>query len=112
MPNYYRNVKLNEGLSTRQPFITQNSCVIEETETELMNSSVDNVQLGAQTPTNNSESRSLNNSLNAKQHAQLAAAPAIDFKLDVKIEINSGKCVLHASKIASGPIGGELGRLL
>lgn len=29
---------------------------------------------------------------------QITHAPAIDFKLDVKIEINSGKCILHASK--------------
>lgn len=32
------------------------------------------------------------------QPQQLSHAPAIDFKLDVKIEINSGKCILHASK--------------
>ena len=29
-------------------------------------------------------------------------APAIDFKLDVRIEINSGKCVLHAGKQTGG----------
>lgn len=32
---------------------------------------------------------------------QLTHTPAIDFKLDVKIEINSGKCILHASKPTS-----------
>ena len=33
----------------------------------------------------------------SSQH-QIDTAPAIDFKLNVKIEINSGKCVLHANK--------------
>ena len=38
-----------------------------------------------------------------QQHQQtITHAPAIDFKLDVKIEINSGKCILHASKTNNG----------
>lgn len=32
-----------------------------------------------------------------------ATAPAIDFKLDVKIEISSGKCILHAAKPPAPP---------
>jgi len=39
-----------------------------------------------------------NNSSMIQPQQQITHTPAIDFKLDVKIEINSGKCILHASK--------------
>ncbi len=39
-----------------------------------------------------------NNTGMVQPQQQITHAPAIDFKLDVKIEINSGKCILHASK--------------
>ncbi len=39
------------------------------------------------------------NQIVKKQPVQMeTTAPAIDFKLNVKIDINSGKCVLHANK--------------
>ena len=39
------------------------------------------------------------------QPQQQQAAPTIDFKLNVKIEISSGKCVLHANKSGNGGSG-------
>ena len=35
-------------------------------------------------------------------NAATTTTPAIDFKLNVKIEINSGRCVLHANKLNNG----------
>jgi hypothetical protein len=40
---------------------------------------------------------------------QHSTPPAIDFKLDVKIEISSGKCVLHASRSGGEPSRPETG---
>jgi hypothetical protein len=37
-----------------------------------------------------------------QQPPMTTSAPAIDFKLNVKIEINSGKCILHANSTKNG----------
>ena len=49
----------------------------------------------------NNNNNNNNNYSSPQQQHQIAnpTSSAIDFKLEIKIEISSGKCILHASKI-------------
>ena len=66
----------------------KSDCLVEETESEVL------IRRDKE-PKQRSKPSSIQNN---------PTAPAIDFKLDVKIEINSGKCILHASKPPAPPI--------
>lgn len=46
------------------------------------------------------------NRISQTSNTTTTTPPAIDFKLNVKIEINSGRCVLHANKTING-VGGS-----
>lgn len=68
--------------------LSRNECLLEENESLSSTISLANKH---QTPKKHSTT---------KHELQLATAtaPAIDFRLNVKIEMSSGKCVLHANK--------------
>ncbi|CAF0826478.1 unnamed protein product [Brachionus calyciflorus] len=81
----FSNDDLNNTLNSRSIYINS-PILLEENETDLQNSTC-NLNKPQSTP---NESR--------KSQLIPTQAPSIDFKLSVKIEISSGKCVLHANK--------------
>ena len=107
MPNYYRNKKLGESGGKA---VFMNPSLIEENENESTLSSEnltsiekeDAAEAGKHGRRGSIDMRQKNTPNRPKHTPVSPTAPAIDFKLDVKIEINSGKCVLHASKSSNG----------
>lgn len=81
---------------------------MEESESELKNSEASQSD---NEPTNETiKNPNYKESTNQQpmQTAAITTAPAIDFKLSVKIDINSGKCILHANKHMSKPSGSKV----
>jgi hypothetical protein len=72
---------------------TVDACLVEE-EDELLKQAASS----SQSLEHEQQGVKANNSSMIQPQQQITHTPAIDFKLDVKIEINSGKCILHASK--------------
>ncbi len=79
---------------------TIDNCLSEEPEINEMSP----INQKEKSPIANVEQTSVSNSsttTSIQQHQIANTPPAVDFKLDVKIEINSGKCILHAAKTSN-----------